>query len=168
MINSAVFLTKEEIQAMVLNIAQDIDKAYKGIPEPLILIGVLKGAVFFLSDLARGLKTNSVIDFVLVESLRGGFSIAKDIALPVQERHILIVKEVLNSGRKILFLKKRLEAGGAKTVKTAVLLDKPARRSVHIQPDFSGRVIEDRYLFGYGMDHEEKYRGFEDIRHFTQ
>ena len=165
---ATIFLKKEAIQKMISKMAADIDEEYKNKNQPLILIGVLKGSLFFLSDLVRQMKTPVMVDFVSIESSKKNFFISKDISLPIKDRHILIVKEILNAGRKLLFLKDRLLAGSPESVKVATLLDKPAQRSFDFHPDFSGQSIDDLYIFGYGMDHEEKYRHLEDIYHFTQ
>ena len=110
--------------------AADIDEEYKDKNSPLILIGVLKGSLFFLSDLIRQMKTPVLVDFVSIESSQKNFFISKDISLPIKDRHILIVKEIVNVGRKLLFLKDRLLAGSPESVKVATLLDKPAQRSL--------------------------------------
>ena len=165
---ATVFLKKEAIEKITAKMAADIDEEYKEKNHPVILIGVLKGSLFFLSDLVRQLKTPVMVDFVSIESFQKNFFISKDISLPVKDRHVLIVKEILNVGRNLLFLKERILASSPESVKVATLLDKPAQRSFAFRPDFSGLSIDDLYIFGYGMDHEEKYRHLEDIYHFTQ
>ena len=165
---ATVFLKSQEIQKLVSKMAVDIDKEYKNKNAPLILIAVLKGSLFFLSDLIRRMETPVLVDFVLIEKVGKNFAISKDISLPIKDRHVLIVKEVLNAGRKLSFLKNRLLAGNPESVKMATLLDKPSQRSFDFQPDFLGLSIDDRYIFGCGMDHEEHYRQLEDIYHFTQ
>lgn len=165
---ATVFLKSKEIQSLVSKIATSIDKEYKNTNGPLILVAVLKGSLFFLSDLIRQMKTPVMVDFVLIEKTGQNFTISKDISLPIKGRHILIVKEVLNAGHKLSFLKNRLLVGNPESVKVVTLLDKPSQRSFNFQPDFLGLSIDDRYIFGYGMDHEEHYRQLKDIYHFTQ
>lgn len=165
---ATVFLKKEAIQSMVKNITSEINEDYKDKNPPLVLIAVLKGSLFFLSDLIHHLSIPVVVDFVSIESSQKNFFISKDISVPIKDRHILIVKDILNAGRKLSFLKKRLSAGSPESIKVATLLDKPSRRSLEFHPDFFGLSIDDRYIFGYGMDHEEKYRHLENIYHFTQ
>lgn len=163
-----VFLKEDDIRQLVKGLAKEIDHDYKNEQEPLVLICPLKGSVFFFADLVRYLKFPVILDFISIESSKGDFSIAKDIKLPIQNRNVLIVKEILNSGRKLLFLKRRLEAGNPKSVKIATLIDKPSQRELDLQPDYFGMATEDRYIFGYGLDHEEKYRQLRDMFLFAQ
>ena len=165
---AAVFLTKEAVQKALVGMARDIDENYQNSGGPLVLVVPLKGALFFAADLIRLLRVPTVTDFVSIAEKDGEFHFLKDVGAPLRGRPVLIVKEILNTGRKMLFLKKRLLAGEPASVKTAVLLDKAARRSVDLRPDFRGFSIGDRYIFGYGMDHEGKYRHLRDIYHFTQ
>ena len=165
---AAVFLTKEAVQKAVARLAREIDEEYQNKASPLVLVAPLKGALFFAADLIRYISLPTVADFVSIAGKDGEFHFLKDINAPVRGRHVLIVKDILNTGRKMLFLKKRLLAGEPASVKTVVLLDKAARRSVDILPDFRGFSIDDRYIFGYGMDHEGGRRHLRDIYHFTQ
>lgn len=165
---AAIFLSEEEIQSLVKTLAEEIDRYYHHREEPLLLVCPLKGSLFFLSDLIRYLKTPTQPDFIAIETRQGGFHISKDIQSPLKGRNVLIVKEVLNEGRKLLFLKKHLEASFPQSVKIVALLDKPSGRYLDLTPDFSGRAIDDRYVFGYGMDHNEKHRNLRGIFHFTQ
>ena len=165
---ATVFLKKEAIQKMIDRIAKEINEEYKEKTSPLVLIAVLKGSLFFLSDLVQRMNIPVIVDFVFIESAHKNFFISKDISVPIKDRHVLIVKDILNAGRKLSFLKKRLSAGSPESIKVATLLDKPSRRSFEFHPDFFGLSIDDRYIFGYGMDHEEKCRQLEDIYHFTQ
>lgn len=163
-----IFLKEEEIQKLVKGLAKEIDHDYKKEKKPLILICPLKGSVFFFSDLVRYLKTPVALDFIAIESLKGHFIISKDIGLPLKGRNVLIIKEVLNAGRKLLFLKKRIMAAGPKSVKIVTLIDKPSQRNLSLQPDYFGMAADDRYIFGYGLDHEEKYRQLRDMYLFAQ
>ena len=163
-----VFLKEEDIQKLVKGLAIEIDHNYKKEKDPLALVCPLKGSVFFFSDLVRQLKIPVILDFVSIESSKDNFTISKDIDLPLRNRHVLIVKEVLNAGRKLLFLKQRIEAARPKSVKIVTLIDKPSQRELDLQPDYFGMVAEDRYIFGYGLDHEEKYRQLRDMYLFAQ
>ena len=163
-----IFLNQDDIQKLVKGLAKEIDHNYKKETEPLVLICPLKGSVFFFSDLVRYLKTPVILDFISIESLNVEFSIVKDLSLPIKNRNVLIVKEVLNAGRKLLFLKKRIEAASPKSVKIATLIDKPSQRELDLQPDYFGMAADDRYIFGYGLDHEEKCRQLTNMYLFTQ
>ena len=165
---AVVFLKEEDIQKLVKGLAKEIDHAYKKEKDPLILVCPLKGSIFFFSDLVRYLKTPVLLDFISIESLKNNFTISKDISLPIKNQNVLIVKEILNAGRKLLFLKKRIEAASPKSVKIVTLIDKPSQRELDLQPDYFGMAAEDRYIFGYGLDHEEKYRQLRDMHLFAQ
>ena len=165
---SVVFLKEEDIQKLVKGLAKEIDHAYKKEKEALVLICPLKGSVFFFSDLIRYLKTPVVLDFIFIETSNNNFSISKDINLPIKDRHVLIVKEILNQGRKLLFLKKRILAMSPKSIKIVTLIDKPCERELDLQPDYFGMAADDRYIFGYGLDHDEKYRQLRDMHLFAQ
>ncbi|MCY4512790.1 MAG: phosphoribosyltransferase family protein [Bdellovibrionales bacterium] len=165
---ATLFLSEKEVQHLVKKLAKEIEQHYQNTKEPLLLVCPLKGSLFFLADLVRYLKIPVQPDFISIESQQGGFHILKDIQLPLQGHHVLIVKEVVNEGRKLLFLKKHLEAGSPQSVKIVALLDKPSGRYLELTPDFSGQAIDDRYIFGYGMDLNEKHRGLRGIFHFTQ
>ena len=165
---ATLFLSEKKVQNLVKRLVEEIDRHYQNKNEPLLLVCPLKGSLFFLADLIRYLKTSAQPDFISIESRQGGFHISKDIQTPLRGRNVLIVKEVMNEGRKLLFLKKHLEAGFPQSVKIVALLDKPSGRYLDLTPDFSGQAIDDRYVFGYGMDLNEKHRGLRGIFHFTQ
>lgn len=165
---STVFLKEAEIQKLVKGLAKEIDHEYKKAKDPLTLVCPLKGSLFFLSDLVRYLNVPVILDFISIETAPGGFHILKDIKAPLRGRDVLIVKEVLNAGRKLLFLKKRIEACQPKSVKIATLIDKPSQRRLELRSDFFGMTSDDRYIFGYGLDHGEKQRQLRDFFVFTQ
>ena len=162
------FLNEKDVQGLVQDLAGQIDRHYGSLKEPLLLVCPLKGSLFLLADLIRRLKIPAQADFISIETRQGGFHIVKDIQVPLKGRKVVIVKEVLQEGRKLLFLKKHLEAGSPHSVQIAALLDKPSGRYLDLTPDFFGRAVDDRYVFGYGMDINEKYRNLGGIFHFTQ
>lgn len=164
------YITEEEIQSMIHDIAREIEKDYIG--EEVVLICPLKGSTFFLADLMRELKLSQQIDFVHLTNLqedgytRGGdIKIQKDISMDVSGKNILIIEEIIDTGRTLSFLKNRLLAAGPASLKVVCLLDKPARRVISIKPDYLGKTIDDRYVVGYGMDEDEKGRNYRDIYH---
>ena len=163
-----VFLKDQDIQKLIEGLADQIGHDYKNEQGPLVLICPLKGSIFFFSDLVRKLTIPLLVDFISIESFEKDFSISKDVQTVLKNRNVLIVKEVINSARKLLFLKKRVEASGAKSCKIVTLIDKPSQREGDFQPDYFGMASDDRYFFGYGMDHEEKYRHLKDILLFAQ
>lgn len=161
-----IFLKEKEILNLVKGLANQINYDYKNETKPLALICPLKGSLFFLADLVRFIKIPLVVDFILIESSDGSredFSIAKDFSIPVKNRKVLIIKEVLNEGSKLLFLKKRIEASSPESVKIVTLIDKPSQRKFNLQSDYFGMSTEDRYIFGYGLDHQEQYRQLRDM-----
>ena len=165
---SSVFLNQEEIQKLIKGLAEEINHEYKNTKEPLVLICPLKGSLFFLSDLIREIKVPVIVDFISIQSKKDVFHIVKDISAPIKNRNVLIVKDILNAGRKLLFLKNRIEANLPSSLKIVTLIDKPSQRDLDLQPDFFGLSMDDRYLFGYGLDLEEKYRNLPDFRLFNQ
>lgn len=165
---STLFLKEEAIQKLVQGLAQQINHEFKGGQGPLVLICPLKGSLFFLADLIRKINQAVLIDFISIESQKDRFHIAQDINVPIENQNVLIIKEVLNAGRKLLFLKKRIEANNPKSLKIVTLIDKPSQRELDLQPDFFGMSIEDRYLFGYGLDFEQKYRNLKNFYFLTQ
>lgn len=160
------FLTPKEIDEVVTRLAGKIQDEYYG--KELIMICPLKGSVHFMADLMRKLELKITVDFVYLTSSGKGsvIKISKDISENIVNRHVLVVEEIIDSGRKLSFLKNRLLNANPATLKIACLLDKPARRELPIKPDFVGKVIDDRYVVGYGMDQEELGRNYSSIYHF--
>jgi len=158
-----IFLKEEDILNLVKGLAMQINHDYKDETEPLLLVCPLKGSLFFLADLIRFLKVPVQLDFILIESSGDDFTIVKDIDSPIKNKKVLIIKEVLNEGTKLLFLKNRIEASFPESVKTVTLIDKPSQRKLDLQSDYFGIETEDRYLFGYGLDHQEKHRQLKEI-----
>ena len=163
-----IFLKEKDLLNLVKGLADQINHDYKEETEPLLLVCPLKGSVFFLADLIRFLKVPIQVDFILIESSKGDFTITKDIVNPIKNRKILIIKEVLNEGNKLLFLKRRIEASFPQSVKIVTLIDKPSQRKLDLQSDYFGMETEDRYLFGYGLDHQEKQRQLKDMYFLAQ
>ena len=163
-----VFLKEAEIQKLVQGLAKEIDHDYGKEKEPLVLICLLKGSIFFFSDFVACLKIPALVDFISIKSSNAGFVILKDIDVPLQNSNVLIIKDVLNAGRKLLFLKKRIESANPKSVKIITLIDKPSQRELDLHPDYFGVAMDDRYIFGYGLDYDEKYRQLRDICLFAQ
>ncbi len=134
--------------------------------EPLLLVGVLKGATLFLADLVRAIDRLVEFDFVAVSSYgaatrsSGEVRVLKDLEAAVSGKHVLIVEDILDTGLTLRFsyLIESLRARHARSVKVCVLLDKPARRQVPIEVDYRGFEIEDQFVVGYGMDYAERYR----------
>jgi hypoxanthine phosphoribosyltransferase len=162
-----VMYTRQQIQQRVTEIGAQISKDYAG--ERLVLIGVLKGACIFLSDLARSIELDTSFDFIGVSSYGSGkmssgeVRLTKDVDNSLQDKNVIIVEDILDTGYTLTYLSKLLQAAQPKSLKIAALLDKPSRRIQPIQPDYFGFKIPDEFVVGYGMDFAEKYRNLPDI-----
>jgi hypoxanthine phosphoribosyltransferase len=162
-----VFLTAEQIQARVRELGQQIDKDY---PEgPVYLIGILKGACFFLADLARAMKTPARIEFIGISSYgqgkttSGEVKLTKDLDISIEDQHVLVVEDIVDSGVTLTYLMKVLAQRRPKSLRIASLLDKPDRRLRPVEVHYVGFQIPDEFVVGYGLDYAEDYRNLSDI-----
>lgn len=166
--NMIAFLTHGEIQEIVKRLAKEIQMDYHG--REIIHICPLKGSCLFLADLVRHIELPQQVDFVQCTATekKGAIRMAKDISVNIAGKHVLIVEEIIDTGRTLYFLKQRLLASSPASLKIVTLLDKPARRELPLKPDYIGKTIEDRYMVGYGMDSDEVGRNYRDIYYFKQ
>ena len=157
------FVTSDEIKKLVRGLAKQIEMDYDG--KEVILICPLRGSVHFTADLMRELELPQQVDFVQLQAVEkgGAIKIIKDISVNIAGKHVLIIEEIIDTGRTLSFLRNRLIASSPASLKIVTLLDKPARRELPIRPDYIGMTIEDRYVVGYGMDQEELGRNYPDI-----
>lgn len=157
------FMTKDEIQKLVRQLARQIEADYEG--KEIVLICPLRGSLHLTADLAREVRLPQQIEFVQVKALKKGgtISIQKDIGINIAGKHVIIVEEIIDSGRTLIFLRDRIMTSRPASLKILTLLDKPARRDLPIQADYIGKVIDDRFVVGYGMDSEESGRHYPDI-----
>lgn len=159
---SRVLYSEEDIKQAVIKIAKQIENDYQG--KNVLLVGLLKGAVPFLCDLARNIDLNLSIDFMTASSYYNGtetsgtVTITKDISTNVEDKHIIIVDDVADSGVTLTYLTEYLKKKNPLSVKTCALLDKPHRRTVDFTADYFGIVAPNDFVVGYGMDYQEKYR----------
>lgn len=157
-----ILFTEEEIQKRVRELGNIITNDYRG--KDLQIICVLKGAVFFMTDLLKRIDIPTEIDFMEVSSYgsdttsSGEVRILKDLEKSVNKRHVLIVEDIIDTGLTLNKLKKNIESRGAESVKIVALLNKQARREVNLQADYCGFDIPDLFVVGYGLDFDEKYR----------
>ena len=157
-----ILITSEEIGARVHELDQQITNDYAG--KDILMIGVLRGAVIFMSDLARAIKRPIDIDFMAISSYglstssSGVVRILKDLDEVVQGRHILIVEDIIDSGLTLNYLVENLKSRKPASVRICTLLSKPDRRKVDVQVDYNGFIIPDYFVVGYGLDHAGKYR----------
>lgn len=157
-----VLLSKEEIDAVAEKLGKQIAEDYKD--EFPIVVGLLKGCVPFMGNLITHMDIHIELGFMDVSSYHGGIEssgdikIKKDLDIPVQDRHIIIAEDIVDTGRTIKVVKDLLLYRGAKSVAVATLLDKPAGRVVELVPEYIGSEIPNEFVIGYGLDYDEKYR----------
>lgn len=157
-----VLLTEEQIDKKVEEIAKQIEKDFKG--EELLVVGILKGASVFVSDLIRKIDLDVNIDFMSVSSYgkstesSGVVKILKDLDVNIEGKNVLVVEDIIDSGLTLSKLVDVLQTRNPKTLKLCTLLDKPERRKANIPVDYVGFTIEDNFIVGYGIDWAEKYR----------
>ena len=157
-----VLVTAEELQRRVAELGEQISKDYAG--RPLLLVGVLKGAVFFLSDLMRFIDIPVEVDFMAVASYgsatdsSGVVRILKDLDAAIDDRDVLIVEDIVDSGLTLQYLLRNLGSRNPRTLEVCALLTKPERRKVDLPTRYIGFEIPDKFVVGYGLDYAERYR----------
>ena len=162
-----VMLTAKQIEERIKELAAEISNDYQN-KKPL-LIGVLKGAIIFLSDLIRHIEVPVEIDFMAVSSYgadtesSGVVRIQKDLDKSIQGKDVLIVEDIVDTGLTLNYLRENLHSRGPQSLKVVTLLDKPDRRKVPFVPDYCGFTIPDRFVIGYGLDFNEDYRYLADL-----
>ena len=162
-----VLIGRDAIRERITELGAQIDLDYAG--ESVLLVGVLKGAAIFLSDLARAIRVPCTFDFVAVSSYGKGTSssgavrLIKDLDQPIENRNILLVEDILDTGLTLSFLKRMLMQHRPRSLRVATLLDKPERRLEPIQAEYVGFSIPNHFVIGYGMDYAERYRNLPDI-----
>ncbi|HIE64887.1 MAG: hypoxanthine phosphoribosyltransferase [Nitrospira sp.] len=155
-------ITQEEMRKRIKTLGQQITTDYTD--KNLLMVGVLKGAFAFFSDLTRAVRLPLHVDFLIVsrsgakgKSTRS-VKIISDIAKDLSGQDVLLVEDIVDSGATLTFLKKKMMARKPRSIKCCTLLDKPRRREVDVTIDYVGFVIPDQYVVGYGLDFENKYR----------
>jgi hypoxanthine phosphoribosyltransferase len=158
-----VLLDAETIQARIREMAGEIDAAYPK-DEPIHLVGVLKGGFMFMADLVRAMSARVSLDFIAVSSYGSGTKSSgevrfqKDLDTSIEDRHVLLVEDIVDTGRTLKYLQQILARRAPRTIRTACLLSKPSRREVEVPVEYIGFTIEDKFVIGYGLDYDEKYR----------
>lgn len=157
-------ITPRRISRRVRQLGQEISKTYAGIDQPLVLVVILKGATVFASDLLRTLSIPAELEFVRATSYAdrtsssGRVKLAHMVEGPLTGRHVLLVEDIVDSGRTISVIMKRLARAKPASLRLAALLDRPARREVSVRIDFTGFVIPNLFVIGYGLDYAGLYR----------
>jgi hypoxanthine phosphoribosyltransferase len=159
-----VLVQQDELAHRVRELAAQITSDYADIEGGLLLVGVLKGAMFFIADLMRSLNIPCEVDFMAVSSYgsatqsSGVVRIMKDLDMPLEGRDVLIVEDIVDSGLTLQYLVRNLKARGPKSLEVCTLLSKPSRGSDPEECKYVGFEIPDRFVIGYGLDHQERYR----------
>ncbi len=172
-----VLISRQDIAKRVSELGAQITKDFAG--QSVNLVGVLKGAAIFLSDLARQIELDATFDFIGVSSygnrpsptqeLKSGWDstgevkLMKDVDQTIKDKNIILVEDILDTGLTMTYLKKMLMARQPRSLKVAALLDKPSRRKLPLEGDYVGFKIPDEFVVGYGLDYAEKYRNLADI-----
>jgi hypoxanthine phosphoribosyltransferase len=170
--NMEVLIDRKKIAEGVARIGQEITRDFAG--QSVILVGVLKGACLFLSDLARQIELEATFDFIAVRSYgtkkesAGEVQLIKDVTTPLEDKNVILVEDILDTGLTFTFLKKLLMARKPRTLKFAALLDKPSRRQQPVEADYVGFKIPDQFVVGYGLDYAERFRNLADICIFSE
>ena len=160
-----VLLTEAQIRQRIDELVCELAGSCRG--DNVLLIGILRGSFMFLADLVRGLYRRDIhprIDFITLESYGAGTEssgrvrVTKDITLDVRGAHVLLVDDILDTGRTLSFARRLIEERGAIAVRTCTLLDKPSRRVVPFRADHTGFTVEDYFVVGYGLDYDGHYR----------
>ena len=156
-----VLVTEEELKTRVAEMGAELYEKFEG--KNPIFLGVLKGSFVFIADLMRACQLKSDIEFIAVSSYAnatessGRVNIKYDLQQDITGRHLVIVEDILDSGNTLAFLKNYFLAKGAASITIVTLLDKPQRREAPIEPEYTGFVIEDEFVIGYGLDYAEEY-----------
>ena len=162
-----VLITREQIAARVSEMGKEITRDFVG--QPVMLIGVLKGACLFLSDLARQIELDATFDFIAVSSYgsakqsAGEVQLIKDVAGPLQGLNVILVEDILDTGLTLSYLQRILMQRRPRVLRIAALLDKPERRIKQVKADYVGFKIPNEFVVGYGLDYAERYRNLRDV-----
>lgn len=162
-----VLLTENEIKERITALAKQITEDYNG--EEVMFVGILKGCIHFYSDLTREVELPLTMDFMSISSYGAGTTssgevkMLKDLDKSICGKNVIIVEDIIDSGNTLSYLKRLLSSRQPKSIKICTLLDKPSRRKVDIQPDYCCFTIPDEFVFGYGLDVDQLYRGKKHI-----
>ncbi len=157
-----VLIDEERLQERIRELGREVSADYAG--RDLLLVGVLKGAVFFMADLMRSLSVPCEIDFMAISSYgastdsSGVVRILKDLDIDIVGRHVLVVEDIIDSGLTLSYLLRNLESRSPATLEICALLTKPARREIDVPVRYVGFEIPNKFVIGYGLDFAERYR----------
>ena len=166
---TSVVLTEDQLQTRIREIAAEIDKDYADLDKPLLLVGVLKGAVMVMADLARAISIPVQIDFMAVSSYGSGTKssgvvrIIKDLDIDLTGRNVLIVEDILDSGLTLSWLIKNLKSRGSSSIEVMTMMRKPDAIKVEVHARYCGFDITNEFVVGFGLDYAEQYRNLREV-----
>lgn len=160
-----VLLSEEEVQKRIKELGEEISRDYANESEGVHLISILKGGVYITVDLAKRISVPVTMDFMSVSSYQGTTStgavkIIKDLDNSIEGKNVIIVEDIIDTGRTLSYLVEMLKGRGPKSIKLCTLLDKPERRVTQVDVDYVGFQIPDEFVVGFGLDYDQKYRNF--------
>jgi len=164
--------TEDEIQRRVAELAKKISNDLKDAPLPPIMIGVLNGSLFFMADLMRAMSIESEMDFIKISSYHhtsstGTVRLVKDISAQITDRDVILVEDIVDTGLSINFLRKRMLSNSPNSLRVVTFLYKKEMSQLEKEPEYIGFVIPNRFVVGYGLDLDQKYRTLRDIYAFA-
>ncbi len=156
-----VLINKAKLEKRIEEMAKQIQKDYEG--KELVMVGILKGSVMFMTELAKNIKRSVILDFMDVSSYEGKESsgnvkINKDLRDSIEGKDVIIVEDIIDTGRTLTYVRDYLKQKNPNSVKIATMLSKPSRRVMELEVDYIGFAIEDKFVVGYGLDYNEQYR----------
>ena len=161
-VSNEILITREELQQKVRELAAQITEDFKG--EEVLLVGILRGSVPFMADIMREIDLDLTIDFMSVSSYGGSTKtsgvvrIIKDLETPIEGKNVIIIEDIIDTGLTLHYLKGYLEGRHPKALKICAILDKPSRRKIDIKGDYVGFEVDDKFIVGYGLDFNQRYR----------
>lgn len=167
LVQMEVLYDREELKKKVAEMGRQITEEYQG--RELLVVGILKGAFIFMADLIREIEIPMEVDFMDVSSYgistssSGEVRIIKDLEYSIQDKDVLIVEDIIDTGLTLKYITEVLKTRNPRSIKICCLLDKPSRRKADIHPDYAGYSIPDRFVVGYGLDYAEQYRNYPNV-----
>jgi hypoxanthine phosphoribosyltransferase len=163
----SILIPRGDIEVAVTRLARQIGTDYAGCN--LVAVGILKGAFIFMADLVRQVGVPLEVDFITVSSYAGGtetsrqVSVLQDLTVNVQDKDVLVVEDIVDSGHTVAYVMKRVAEHGARSVRLCALADKPSRRETRVDIDYLGFTVPNKFIVGYGLDFDNKFRYLPDI-----
>lgn len=166
-----VLINEEKINERLDELAKQIMDEYKG--KDIVFLCILKGSIFFTVELAKRIKNNIQFEFIEASSYEnnkstGVVTLKKDVTNSIEGKEVIIIEDIVDTGRTLTFLKDILQEKNPKSLKVCTLLDKPSRRIAKIQPDYIGFTIDNKFVVGYGLDDEQNYRNLNFIGYIEE